>query len=172
MNRAYGDTLLSEHLMLTIAAITLIGGACQWLAWRLRLPAIVFLLLTGILIGPVTGWFDPDALLGPLLFPFVSLSVAVILFEGSLTLKFSEIRGIETVVRRFVTSGTLVTWSVTTLAARLIADLSWELATLFGAFMVVTGPTVIVPMLRTVRPTANIANILRWEGIIIDPIGA
>ena len=172
MNRAYGDTLLSEHLMLTIAAITLIGGACQWLAWRLRLPAIVFLLLTGIVIGPVTGWFDPDALLGPLLFPFVSLSVAVILFEGSLTLKFSEIRGIETVVRRFVTSGTLVTWSVTTIAARLIADLSWELATLFGAFMVVTGPTVIVPMLRTVRPTANIANILRWEGIIIDPIGA
>ena len=163
---------MSEHLMLTIAAITLIGGACQWLAWRLRLPAIVFLLLTGIVIGPVTGWFDPDALLGPLLFPFVSLSVAVILFEGSLTLKFSEIRGIETVVRRFVTSGTLVTWSVTTIAARLIADLSWELATLFGAFMVVTGPTVIVPMLRTVRPTANIANILRWEGIIIDPIGA
>jgi len=163
---------LSEHLMLIIAAIMLIGGACQWLAWRLRLPAILFLLLAGILIGPIAGWFDPDALLGPLLFPFVSLSVAVILFEGSLTLKFSEIRGLEHVVRRFVTSGTLVTWAVAALAARLIAGLEWELATLFGAFMVVTGPTVIVPMLRTVRPTANIANILRWEGIIIDPVGA
>jgi NhaP-type Na+/H+ or K+/H+ antiporter len=158
--------------MLIIAAIMLIGGACQWLAWRLRLPAILFLLLAGILIGPIAGWFDPDALLGPLLFPFVSLSVAVILFEGSLTLKFSEIRGLEHVVRRFVTSGTLVTWAVAALAARLIAGLEWELATLFGAFMVVTGPTVIVPMLRTVRPTANIANILRWEGIIIDPVGA
>ncbi|HQZ01516.1 MAG TPA: sodium:proton antiporter [Thauera sp.] len=163
---------MSEHLMLIIAAIMLIGGACQWLAWRLRLPAILFLLLAGILIGPIAGWFDPDALLGPLLFPFVSLSVAVILFEGSLTLKFSEIRGLEHVVRRFVTSGTLVTWAVAALAARLIAGLEWELATLFGAFMVVTGPTVIVPMLRTVRPTANIANILRWEGIIIDPVGA
>lgn len=158
--------------MLTIAGLMLVGGACQWLAWRLRLPAILFLLLTGIVIGPATGWFDPDALLGPLLFPFVSLSVAVILFEGSLTLKFSEIRGLEHVVRRFVTSGVLVTWSVTTLAAHQIAGLSWELATLFGAIMVVTGPTVIVPMLRTVRPTAKVANILRWEGIVIDPIGA
>ncbi len=158
--------------MLTIAAIMLVGGACQWLAWRLRLPAILFLLLTGIVIGPLMGWFKPDALLGSLLFPFVSLSVAVILFEGSLTLKFSEIRGLQHVVRRFVTSGVLVTWAVAALAARLIAGLDWELATLFGAIMVVTGPTVIVPMLRTVRPSAKVANILRWEGIIIDPIGA
>ncbi len=158
--------------MLTIAAIMLVGGACQWLAWRLRLPAILFLLLTGIVIGPFTGWFEPDVLLGELLFPFVSLSVAVILFEGSLTLKFSEIRGLQHVVRRFVTSGVLVTWTVAALAARLIAGLDWELATLFGAIMVVTGPTVIVPMLRTVRPSAKVANILRWEGIIIDPIGA
>jgi len=159
-------------VVVTIAAITLLGGLCQWLAWRLHLPAILFLLLTGIAIGPVTGWFDPDALLGPLLFPFVSLSVAVILFEGSLTLKFSEIRGLERVLRRFVTSGMLVTWAVAALSARLIAGLEWELATLFGAIMVVTGPTVIVPMLRTVRPSARVANILRWEGIIIDPIGA
>lgn len=159
-------------MMLAIAGITMLGGLCQWLAWRLRLPAILFLLLSGIVIGPVAGWFDPDALLGPLLFPFVSLSVAVILFEGSLTLKFSEIRGLETVVRRFATSGVLVTWLVAAMAARLIADLEWELATLFGAIMVVTGPTVIVPMLRTVRPSAKVANILRWEGIVVDPIGA
>lgn len=163
---------MSEHLLLTIALLTLAGSACQYLAWRLRLPAILFLLLTGILAGPVTGWFDPDALLGPLLFPFVSLSVAVILFEGSLTLKFAEIRGMEHVVRRFVTSGVLVTWAVTTVATRWLAGFSWELSTLFGAIMVVTGPTVIVPMLRTVRPSAKVANILRWEGIIVDPIGA
>lgn len=159
-------------MMLAIAGITLLGGLCQWLAWRLRLPAILFLLLSGIVIGPVAGWFDPDALLGPLLFPFVSLSVAVILFEGSLTLKFSEIRGLETVVRRFATSGVLVTWLVAAMAARLIAGFDWALATLFGAIMVVTGPTVIVPMLRTVRPSATVANILRWEGIVVDPIGA
>ncbi len=163
---------MSEHLILLLAALTVAGGACQFLAWRLRLPAILFLLLSGVVAGPVAGWLDPDELLGPLLFPFVSLSVAVILFEGSLTLEFAEIRGMEHVVRRFVTSGVLVTWSVTTLATRWLADFSWEMATLFGAIMVVTGPTVIVPMLRSVRPSAKVANILRWEGIIIDPIGA
>jgi len=163
---------LSQHTILAVAAVTLLGVACQWLAWRLRLPAILFLLLTGILLGPVTGWLDADALLGPLLFPFVSLAVAVILFEGSLTLRFSEIRGLEGVVRRFLTVGVLLTWAVATLAARYIAGLGWELATLFGAIMVVTGPTVIVPMLRTVRPSARVAGILRWEGIVVDPIGA
>ena len=163
---------MTEHTILTIAGIMALGGACQWLAWRVRLPAILFLLLSGLLIGPVTGWFDPDALLGDLLFPFVSLAVAVILFEGSLTLRFSEIRGLEKVVRRFVTSGVLVTWSVTAMATHWFVGFSWGLALLFGAIMVVTGPTVIVPMLRTVRPNAKIANILRWEGIVIDPIGA
>ncbi len=163
---------MNHHTILGIAAIALLGAACQWLAWRMRLPAILFLLLIGILIGPATGWLDPDALMGPLLFPFVSLSVAVILFEGSLTLRFKEIRGLEGVVRRFVTSGVLVTWMVATLAARLIAGLDWQLATLFGAIMVVTGPTVIMPMLRTVRPSARVAGILRWEGIVVDPIGA
>lgn len=77
---------LSQHPMFAVAVIALLGAVCQWLAWRLRLPAILFLLLMGILVGPVAGWLDPDALLGPLLFPFVSLAVAVILFEGSLTL--------------------------------------------------------------------------------------
>ena len=163
---------LSHDAILALAAVTMLGAACQWLAWWLRLPAILFLLLTGILVGPVAGWLDPAALLGPLLFPFVSLAVAVILFEGSLTLRFSEIRGLENVVRRFVTAGVLVTWAVATLAAHLIAGLGWELATLFGAIMVVTGPTVITPMLRTVRPSAQVAGILRWEGIIVDPIGA
>jgi len=128
--------------------------------------------LIGIVAGPVTGWIDPEALLGDLFFPFISLSVAIILFEGSLTLKFEEIRGLERVVQRLVTGGLLTTWLVTSLAARWLVDFSWELAFLFGAVTVVTGPTVIVPMLRTVRPTAHIANILRWEGIVIDPIGA
>lgn len=163
---------MSEHTIVLLAGIAVLGGACQWLAWRLRLPAILFLLLSGIVVGPVLGWLNPDALLGDLLFPFVSLAVSVILFEGSLTLKFSEIAGLEKVVRRFVTTGMLTTWLITTLATRWLADFSWGVATLFGAIMVVTGPTVIQPMLRTVRPTAKVASILRWEGIIIDPIGA
>lgn len=163
---------MTDTTIATIAAIGVVGGACQWLAWRMRLPAILFLLLAGIVAGPIGGWLDPDALLGDLLFPFVSLAVSVILFEGSLTLKFSEIRGIETVVRRFVTTGALVTWAIVAVATQWITGISWGLATLFGAVMVVTGPTVIVPMLRTVRPTMHIANVLRWEGIVIDPIGA
>ena len=158
--------------MTALAGIGVLGALCQWLAWRLRVPAILFLLLAGIVVGPVAGWLDPDRLFGELLFPLVSLAVAVILFEGSLTLKFAEIAGLERVVRRFVTSGVAVTWVVVAAAAHFLAGIGWEIAALFGAIMVVTGPTVIMPMLRTVRPTARIANILRWEGIVIDPVGA
>ncbi len=145
---------------------------CQWLAWRVRLPAIIFLLIAGILIGPVSGLLDPELLLGDLFFPYVSLSVAIILFEGSLTLRFREISGLQKVVRNMVSIGMLVTWLITSIAARYAIDLSWQIALLFGAITVVSGPTVIAPLLRTVRPTSSIANILRWEGIVIDPIGA
>jgi NhaP-type Na+/H+ or K+/H+ antiporter len=163
---------VAEHAVIAIALIGGLAAACQWLAWRVRLPAIVFLLLAGIVAGPVAGWVQPAELFGDLLFPLVSLGVAVILFEGSLTLKFSDIRGLERVVRRMVTTGMLVTWATLALAARWLADFSWEMAALFGGILVVTGPTVIVPMLRTVHPTARIASILRWEGIVIDPVGA
>ncbi len=161
-----------EQILPALAALIVICAFCQWLAWRVKLPAIIFLLLTGILVGPVLGLLDPQALLGDLFFPFVSLSVAIILFEGSLTLKFREILGLQKVVRNMVSIGMLVTWLVTALTTRLVLDLSWQISFLFGAITVVTGPTVIVPMLRTVRPTAAVANILRWEGIVIDPIGA
>lgn len=161
-----------QHITVQLAGIGALAICCQWLGWRLKFPAIVFLLVAGIVAGPITGLIQPDALFGPLLFPLVSLSVAVILFEGSLTLRLADIRGVERVVLRLITIGTLVSWAVTTLAARWLAGVSWELATLFGAVMVVTGPTVIVPMLRTVRPTAAVSSVLRWEGILIDPIGA
>ncbi|GAB4339365.1 MAG: sodium:proton antiporter [Desulfobulbaceae bacterium] len=157
---------------LVLALIIFAGILCQWIAWRVKLPAILFLLLTGILLGPATGRLDSGALFGDLLFPFISLSVAVILFEGSLTLQFHQIRGISRVVRNLVSFGMLVTWLITTLATRFSLGFTWELCFLFGAITVVTGPTVIVPMLRTVRPSSSVANILRWEGIVIDPIGA
>ena len=161
-----------QHTVFQIAAVVLLGIACQWVAWWTKLPAILFLLLTGLVIGPGIGWLDPDAVFGPVLLPIVSLAVAVILFEGALTLRFADIRGLERVVRRMVSSGLLVTWLVLALAARYLVGFGWEVALLFGALVVVTGPTVIVPMLRTVRPTARIAELLRWEGIVIDPIGA
>ncbi|MGD8852957.1 MAG: cation:proton antiporter, partial [Gammaproteobacteria bacterium] len=163
---------MQEQAVLTIAGIGVITIACQWFAWWVKLPAILFLLLAGLVAGPATGWVRPDDLFGDLLFPFVSLSVAVVLFEGSLTLKFAEIRGLERVVRRMVTSGLLITWAVVAFATYRLLNFPAELAVLFGAFTVVTGPTVIVPMLRTVRPNVHVSNILRWEGIVIDPIGA
>lgn len=162
--------LISKAMLLSLIIFT--GMFCQWIAWRVKLPAILFLLLTGIVAGPVTGLLNSDLLFGDLLFPFISLSVAVILFEGSLTLEYREIKDLQSVVRRMITFGVVVTWVITAVATRLVFHFPWELALLFGAVTVVTGPTVIVPMLRTVRPTMAIANILRWEGIVIDPIGA
>lgn len=163
---------MGQYEIVSLAAIGALGAAANWLAWRVRLPAIVFLLLAGIVVGPVFGVLDPDALFGELLFPFVSLAVGLILFEGALGLRLDEIAGLEKVVRRIVGSGSMITWIVTALAAHYIAGLPADIATLFGAIMIVTGPTVIGPMLRTVRPNARIANVLRWEGIVIDPLGA
>ena len=161
-----------HHILLGLGGIGAAALFSQWLAWRLRLPAILFLLLAGILAGPVTGLLDPQALFGPLLFPLISLSVALILFEGSLTLHLSEWREIGSVVQRMVTLGALITWAVIAVATHWLLGFSWELALLFGTLTLVTGPTVIVPMLRVMRPRSSIANILRWEGIVIDPIGA
>ncbi|MDZ7827484.1 MAG: sodium:proton antiporter [Gammaproteobacteria bacterium] len=163
--------MIADPLFL-LAAILVAGVAAQWLAWRTRLPAILFLLGLGLIAGPLTGVLDPDALFGDLLFPMVSLAVAVILFEGALTLRFEEIRGLAAVVRNLVTLGAVITWAVVALAAHLLVGLDPGIALLFGAMVVVTGPTVIVPMLRTVRPTERIASTLRWEGIVIDPLGA
>ncbi|MFG0852372.1 cation:proton antiporter [Pseudomonas sp. FYR_2] len=161
-----------EQILLSVGGIGAAALACQWLAWRLKLPAILFLLLTGIIAGPALGWLDPEALFGRLLMPLVSLAVALILFEGSLTLHLSQWREIGSVVHRLVTVGALVTWLVIALATHWLLGFDWPLAILFGTLTLVTGPTVIVPMLRVVRPKSTIANILRWEGIMIDPIGA
>lgn len=163
---------MSEYVALFLSLILVMGVVCQWIAWRVRLPAIIFLLACGTLAGPVLDLLDPDLLLGDLLFPFVSLSVAVILFEGSMTLRFRDIPGLEKVIRRMITLGVLISWVITAVATRLIMDFSWHVALLFGAFMVVTGPTVIKPILRSVRPKASVANVLQWESILIDAIGA
>ncbi len=158
-----------------LAVLTLIGAltlGAQWLAWLTRAPSIVFLLAAGIVVGPVLGLVDADALLGDLLFPVVSLSVAVILFEGSLTLRFHELKDTGSTLWRMLTIGVLVTWVIIACAVKGLLDVDWPLAVLFGAIMVVTGPTVIGPMLQSVRPNKKISRLLRWEGIVIDPVGA
>ncbi|MFQ3237095.1 MAG: NhaP-type Na+/H+ or K+/H+ antiporter [Paraglaciecola sp.] len=164
--------LILNDPVISLVAVGLISIACQYLAYKIKMPAILPLLVAGMLVGPVMGIIDADALFGDLLFPIVSLSVAIILFEGALTLRFADLGGHGSMVRNLCTVGTLITWMVASPIAHFTLGISWQMAFLFGAIVTVTGPTVIVPMLRTVRPNSKISNILRWEGIIIDPIGA
>jgi len=157
---------------LLLSGVVALGIGAQWLAWYLKQPSILFLLLIGILIGPVLHYFDPDLVLGELMFPFISLGVAIILFEGSLTLEFDEIKQHGKVVQMLVSLGVVITIAIVALSTYLLFDVDPKIALLFGALVCVTGPTVIIPLLRSVRPNKTVSNILKWEGIIIDPIGA
>jgi len=158
---------------LAIAAIIALGVAAQWLAWFVRVPAILFLLAVGFLVGPVLNWVRPAELFpSSLFFPLVSLAVGLILFEGGLTLRFSEIRDTRRVVLNLVTWGALVTWIGGAAVGYFVAGLSPQLSLLFGALIIVTGPTVVGPLLRIVRPNAKVSSVLKWEGIVIDAVGA
>ena len=163
---------VSEQFLIDLGLIVLFGVIAQWIAWRFHLPSILLLLLLGILAGPVSGWINTEHLFGNLLFPFISLSVAIILFEGGLSLRFSEFSSIGKIIRNLITIGSLITWLIATIAAYYLLNLEFKLALLFGAILIVTGPTVILPLLRQVRPKGNLYSIAKWEGIIIDPVGA
>lgn len=159
-------------LLFKMAAIGFAGIGAQWAAWRLRIPAIALLLLAGIILGPVTGYVNPQIEFGDVYKPAIALAVAIILFEGGLTLNFSEIK--ETgrgVLRIVIVAGPLV-WLLSTLAAHYAAGLSWPSAFVLGAILVVTGPTVIMPLLRNAQLAQRPASLLRWEAIVNDPIGA
>jgi NhaP-type Na+/H+ or K+/H+ antiporter len=168
----------THQLLLGIAAIIVLGVAAQWLAWALKIPAILVLLIVGFCVGPLAQWIhgtkllDPDRLLGDILFPVISLSVAVILFEGGLTLNLSDIRQVGRPLRNLVTLGAVVTWASATLSGVYLLQLPIKIALLLGAILVVTGPTVIGPLLRHVKPVGQVGPLLKWEGIVIDPIGA
>jgi len=160
-----------ELSFMQIASILVLGVGAQWLSWRLKIPSILILLLTGIVAGPLTGFLKPDEVFGDLLMPFVSLSVAIILFEGGLSLKITQLKKIGSVVVNLVSIGVLISWLLTALLAWWFLRLELSLAVLLGAILVVTGPTVIIPLLRQLRPTNKIASILRWEAMVNDPIG-
>ncbi len=162
-----------------LTAVLLLGIGAQWVAWRLRIPSILLLLIFGLLAGPVMRQIggggiaiDPDEIFGAdLLMALVGISVGLILYEGGLTLKLSEIRSSWRSVAMMVTVGAFVTWMVALLSAKWILGLSTPIATLLGAVLIVTGPTVIGPMLSHIRPSGASGLILKWEGIVIDPIG-
>ncbi|MDF1609546.1 sodium:proton antiporter [Hoeflea sp. YIM 152468] len=161
-----------DEIVLKLAVIGAAGIAAQWFAWRLQLPAIVLLLVAGFIAGPATGFLDPAADFGSIYRPMVSIAVAIILFEGGLTLNFKEIRETSTAVRRIIMYAGPLTWGMAAVAAHYIGGLSWSTATVLGAILVVTGPTVIMPLLRQAQLDARPASLLRWEAIVNDPIGA
>ncbi len=157
---------------LLIALIGALGIGSQWLAWRLQLPAIVLMLVAGIVAGPVTGWVNPEVDFGDLFRPMVAVAVALILFEGGITLKFKALRDAGPAVKRLVVFGAPLGWIFSTLAAKYGAGLGWEASVIFGGILIVTGPTVVTPLLRQARLSKRPSEILRWEAIVNDPVGA
>lgn len=155
-----------------VAAIGVLGVGAQWIAWRLRIPAIVLMLLMGVIAGPVTGVVDPKAALGDLMGPIISIAVAVILFEGGLTLNFHSLRDAAQGVRRLVFVGAPLGWLLSTAALYYGAGLGLAASAVFGGILIVTGPTVIAPLLRQAKLARRPASLLQWEAIVNDPIGA
>ncbi len=152
-----------------LALVVLVAVVSQLVAWQLKVPSILVLLLVGFGLGQAG---TADQVLGrELLFAGVSLTVGIILFEGGLGLKYSQIRELGTSVRRLCSVTVLLAW-VLNAAAAMVVGFDVRIALLFGALLVVTGPTVINPILRQLRPTRRVASLLRWEGIVVDPIGA
>lgn len=172
--------------MLELAGIIILGIIAQWVAWRFKLPAILPLILIGLLVGPIATLYTEDGskLIEPIwngekgLFPgeglyyFVSLAISVILFEGGLTLKRAEISNVGPVISKLITIGTIVTFFGAGVSAHYIFGLSWQISFLFSALIIVTGPTVITPILRNIPLKKDVSAVLKWEGILIDPIGA
>ena len=169
-----------ENLILACALIGILGIGAQWLAWRFNLPAIVLMSIAGVVAGPLLGIFPAgedgtppmEALFGDFYRPIIGIAVAVILFEGGLQLNFSEIRGLTTGIRRLVFPGVIIAWGLSAYAAYALGVLELPVALLFGGILVVTGPTVIIPLLRQSKLSQRPAALLKWEGIINDPIGA
>lgn len=163
---------MTNNLTGFIVLVATLGISAQWLAWRFHLPAILLLSIAGLAVGPWLGWINPGAQLGVMLEPLIGVLVAIILFEGGMNLRFHELKEAGPGVMRLGTAGVAITWLLGTIAAHYVAQLSWPVAVLFGAIIVVTGPTVIMPMLRQARLKQRPASLLKWEGIINDPTGA
>ena len=173
--------------MLELAGIIILGILAQWFAWKFKIPAILPLILIGLLVGPIAAefitedgskWIEPiwngkkGLFPGDGLYYFVSLAISIILFEGGLTLKRDEIKNVGPVITKLITLGSAVTFFGAGIVAHYTFNLSWELSFLFSGLIIVTGPTVITPILRNIPLKKDVSAVLKWEGILIDPIGA
>ena len=173
--------------MLELAGIIILGILAQWVAWKFKIPAILPLILIGLLVGPIaaeylsedgTKWIEPiwngtkGLFPGDGLYYFVSLAISIILFEGGLTLKREEIKNVGPVITKLITLGSAITFFGAGIVAHFVFGLGWDLSFLFSGLIIVTGPTVITPILRNIPLKRDISTVLKWEGILIDPIGA
>jgi len=172
--------------MVELAGIIILGIIAQWVAWKFKIPAILPLILIGLFVGPIstlitedgTKWLEPvwngtnGLFPGERLFNFVSLAISIILFEGGLTLKKEEVLNVGPSIMKLISLGSLITFLGGGIAAHFIFELSWEISFLFSALIIVTGPTVIAPILRNIPLKKDVSAVLKWEGILIDPIGA
>jgi NhaP-type Na+/H+ or K+/H+ antiporter len=165
---------LSHEILIQLTGIFILGILAQWTAWKLHLPSILFLLVAGLVVGPGLSLLNPDQLFGDLLFPMVSLAVAVVLYEGGMNLRFRELRKqkIRGVLFQILTLGVLLSLVLGTVGAHYIIGFPWPVSALLAAILVVTGPTVIGPMLRHLRLRGRVSSLLKWEGIVVDPLGA
>ena len=173
--------------MVELAGIIILGILAQWFAWKFKIPAILPLILIGLLVGPIAAefitddgskWIEPiwngkkGLFPGEGLYYFVSLAISIILFEGGLTLKREEIKNVAPSITKLITVGSAVTFLGAGVVTHYLFGLSWELSFLFSGLIIVTGPTVITPILRNIPLKKDVSAVLKWEGILIDPIGA
>src|SRR5690625_5006963 len=158
-------------LLFEIMLVGTLGIGSQWLAWKFNWPAIVIMSAAGLLAGPILGIMNPEQNFGDLYSPIVSVAVAIILFEGSLSLNLKELSGLGKPIFRISSIGAFLAWILGSLTAHYMAGLSWAVAFVIGGLFIVTGPTVIMPLLRQTKLKPRPARVLKWEGIVVDPIG-
>ena len=181
---------VANDLPFKIALIGVLGIGAQWLAWRLQKPAIVLMAIAGLIFGPLIAWclslhpptalahglekfrLDPVNNFGDLYRPMIGMAVAIILFEGGLNLSFKNLGDSKNAVVRMVLLASPIAWVLGTMLTHYVVGLSWEVSAMVGGLFVVTGPTVIMPLLRQAHLKSRPANVLKWEGIVNDPVGA
>lgn len=161
-----------HHVLMELGIIFGLGIISQLIAWKLRFPVIILLLALGILAGPVLGLIHPRAMFGELLNPLIELAVAIILFEGGMSLKVYEFRHVGRGLVRLFSLAVLLHIVLGAAAGIFVGGIDWQISLLIASILVVTGPTVIIPALREAKLMKSTSQYLKWEGIINDPIGA
>ncbi len=163
--------IIADVIVEKITVLITLGIIAQWFAWRFKIPSIVLLSVFGILFGPVLGWINPADDFGQAMDVLIKLAVSIIMFEGGLSLRFKDLKLAGSGVRRLVFLGLPISWVLGTMCAYYIIGLSFPVATMLGAILVVTGPTVIGPLLRQTKLNNRVSSLIRWEGILNDPVG-